>query len=194
MRVVVIEHISLDGVIQAPGRTDEDTRGGFTHGGWVPALDDPAIGAAMGAAMGPEFAWLFGHRSYDDMLTHWNAAGGPFKDGLNGAQKYVASADLEAQLPWPNSTLLAGDAPAEVRRLRTQPGGNLVVLGSGELVRSLIPHGLVDELLLLVHPLLLGSGQRLFGADAEQGIRRFELISAEPTASGVLLASYRAAG
>jgi dihydrofolate reductase len=148
------------------------------------------MGTAMGVRMGRDFSWLFGRRSYDDMLTHWNQAGGPFKDGLNSARKYVASADPDAELPWPNSTLLTGDVVAEVAALREQPGENLVIMGSGQLVRSLIPHGLVDELFLMIHPVVLGSGRRLFGPDAEaHGLR---LVDCTPTPTGVLMATYQA--
>jgi dihydrofolate reductase len=143
----------------------------------------------MGDRMGPDFSWLFGRRSYDDMLTHWNRVGGPFRDGLNQVQKFVASSNPDAYLPWPNSTLLTGDVPAEVAALRTRPGGNLVVMGSGELVRSLLPRNLVDELFLMVHPLVLGSGRRLFGSDED--VHRLRLVQATATASGVLLATYR---
>ena len=191
MRVVVINHVSLDGVLQGPGRPDEDTREDFRHGGWATADDDPAMGAAMGARMGRDFSWLFGRRSYDDMLGHWNRVGGPFKDGLNGARKYVASSRADAELPWPNSVLLHGDVPAEVASLRSRPGGNLVVMGSGALVRSLLPHGLVDELLLMIHPVVLGSGRRLFGPGDDAW--RLELVEATSTATGVLLATYRPA-
>jgi dihydrofolate reductase len=188
MRVVVVNHVTLDGVMQGPGRPDEDTRDGFRHGGWADG-SDPAIGEAMGRRMGDGFAWLFGRRSYDDMLGHWNEVDGPFKDGLNNTQKYVASSDPDADLPWPNSTLLSGDVPAAVAALREQPGGNLVIMGSGALIRSLLPHHLVDELLLVVHPLVLGSGQRLFGADDE--VTRLELVEGTPTESGLLLATYQ---
>ncbi|MDQ1648344.1 MAG: hypothetical protein QOG60_401 [Frankiaceae bacterium] len=189
MRVVVVNHVSLDGVLQGPGRPDEDTREGFRHGGWAAPGNDPVMGNAMGMRMGSDFSWLFGRRSYDDMLTHWNQAGGPFKDGLNSTRKYVASADPDAALPWPNSTLLSGDVVAEVAALREQPGGNLVIMGSGQLVRSLLPHGLVDELFLMMHPVVLGSGQSLFGPDSEA--HRLRLVDCTPTATGVLMATYQ---
>jgi dihydrofolate reductase len=188
MRVLVVNHVSLDGVMQGPGRPDEDTRDGFRHGGWADG-SDPAIGAAMGERMGGEFAWLFGHRSYDDMLGHWNDVGGPFKDGLNNTLKYVAASSPDTELPWPCSTLLHGDVPARVAELRERPGGNLVVMGSGALIRSLLPHGLVDELFLIVHPLVLGSGQRLFGPADD--VTRLELVDCAPTDSGLLLATYQ---
>jgi dihydrofolate reductase len=189
MRVLVINHLSLDGVMQGPGRPDEDTRDGFRHGGWADGSSDPTVGEAMGKRMGEGFAWLFGHRSYDDMLGHWNAVGGPFKDGLNNTLKYVASSSPDTELPWPNSTLLHGDVPARVAELREQPGGNLVIMGSGQLIRSLLPHGLVDELFLVVHPLVLGAGQRLFGQDDD--VTRLELVDCTPTGSGLLLATYQ---
>jgi dihydrofolate reductase len=193
MRVLVVNHITLDGVLQGPGRPDEDTRHGFRHGGWAQqAAEDPAIGAALGERMGHEFCWLFGRRSYGDMLDHWNTVGGPFKDGLNQTVKYVASSDPDADLPWPNSRLLYGDVPAAVADLREQPGGNLVIMGSGQLIRSLLPHGLVDELFLMIHPIVLGSGQRLFGpADAQVSLR---FVDSAATSTGVIMATYRPRG
>ncbi len=190
MRVIVVNHVSLDGVMQGPGRPDEDTRHGFRHGGWAHrASDDPTIGAALGERMGQGFSWLFGRRSYEDMLSHWNKVGGPFKDGLNQPTKYVASSDPDANLAWPNSRLLSGDVPAAVAALREQHGRNLVIMGSGELVRSLLPQRLVDELLLMIHPIVLGAGQRLFGtADDPLSLT---LVDHTVTPSGVMLATYR---
>lgn len=189
MRVLVVNHVSLDGVLQGPGHPKEDSRNGFQHGGWAQQANDPAMGAAIGERMGQDFSWLFGRRSYDGMLTHWNRAGGPFKDGLNGTRKYVASSSPEAVLPWANSTLLSGNVPASVAALREQPGGNLVIMGSGQLIRSLLPHRLVDELFLMIHPLVLGSGHRLFGPDEQA--HRLRLLDCTPTAAGVLMVTYR---
>lgn len=190
MRVLVVNHITLDGVLQGPGRPDEDTRHGFRHGGWAAAgADDAAIGPALGERMGEGFSWLFGRRSYEDMLGHWNEVGGPFKAGLNNTLKYVASSDPDLHLPWPNSTLLTGDVPAAVAALREQPGGNLVIMGSGQLIRSLLPHGLIDELFLLIHPIVLGSGERLFGA-AEEPVA-MTLVDSATISTGVILATYR---
>lgn len=191
MRVLVVNHVSLDGVLQGPGRSDEDTRGGFRHGGWAQAADDPATGTAIGERIGAGFSWLFGRRSYDDMLSHWNSVGGPFRDGLNQARKYVASSHPDAELPWPNSTLLSGDVPAQIAALREQPGGNLVIMGSGQLIRSLLPHGLIDELFLMIHPIVLGSGERLFGPD--ERAYRLRLVDCTPTPTGVLMATYQPA-
>lgn len=189
MRVVVINHLSLDGVLQGPGGPDEDPRDGFSHGGWAALGSDPSIPQAMGQRMGEGFSWLFGRRTYEQLLAHWNQVGGPFADSFNHVPKYVASSRSDTELPWPNSTLLGGDVPARVAQLREQAGGNLVVLGSGALVRSLLPHGLIDELLLMIHPVVLGSGRRLFGPDDE--VHRLNLVDSRSTATGVLLATYR---
>lgn len=140
--------------------------------------------------MGTGFAWLFGHRSYDDMLGYWNREGGYFADGLNATIKHVAvSADV--QLPWPNSVALTGDVVRSVRTLRAEFDGNLVIMGSGELIRSLLPYNLIDEMLLMIHPLTLGSGRQLFPDD--RVLRRFHLENVDRTEDGVILARYRAA-
>ena len=131
---------------------------------------------------------LLGRRSYDDMLGTWNERGGPFKDSLNAATKYVASSSPDTELTWPNSTLLSGDVPGRVAELQLREGGNLVIMGSGQLIRSLLPHALIDEFLLILHPLVLGSGQRLF----EHDNRRIELQLADSktSATGTIIATY----
>lgn len=139
--------------------------------------------------MGKSFSWLFGRRSYEDMLSHWNEVGGPFKDGLNRAMKYVASSSPDVDLPWPNSTLLSGDVAAAVAALREQPGGNLVIMGSGQLIRSLLPQALVDELFLMIHPVVLGSGRRLFGPTDDRAA--LTLVDSAATSTGVIMATYR---
>jgi dihydrofolate reductase len=188
--VLVVNHITLDGVLQGPGRPDEDTRDGFRHGGWAQdGASDPAIGAALGQRMGDGFSWLFGRRSYEGMLSHWNEVGGPFKDGLNHTHKYVATSNADLHLPWPNSTPLSGDVPAAVAGLRAQSGGNLVIMGSGQLIRSLLAHGLVDEMFLMIHPIVLGSGRRLFGS-SETPVP-LTLIDSAATSTGVTMATYR---
>jgi dihydrofolate reductase len=176
--------------MQSPGRPDEDTRGGFSHGGWADAAHDEAIVQAVGERMGsPEDGLLLGRRSYEDMLATWNARGGRFKDGLNAARKYVASSSAATVLEWPNSTLLHGDLPAAVAELKRGEGRNLVIMGSGQLIRSLIPHGLIDEYLLMIHPLVLGSGQRLF--DDPGGLTELRLVDSSATSRGVILAVYQ---
>ena len=192
MRVVVVNHVTLDGVMQAPGRPDEDTRGGFGHGGWATERNDPGMVAAIGERMGqPNSGMLLGRRSYEDMLASWNERGGPFKEGLNATPKYVVSSSASTQLEWPNSSLLHGDVPAEVAALKRREGGNLVIMGSGQLISSLLPHGLIDEFLLMIHPLLLGSGQRLF--DRGDPFAELRLLSSAATPTGVIVASYRPA-
>jgi dihydrofolate reductase len=187
-KVVVINHVTLDGVMQAPGRPDEDTRDGFQAGGWAIAGNDDAMGAKMGQLMGRGFAWLFGRRTYEDLLASWNEQGGPFKDALNDVPKYVASSDPATVLRWPNSTLLHGDVPAAVAELRGTAAGNLVIMGSGVLIRSLMARDLIDEYLLFIHPLVLGSGRRLFDRGAPT---RLALIDSSTTATGVVIATYK---
>lgn len=192
MRVTVVNHVTLDGVMQSPGRPDEDTRDGFDRGGWAANVDDEALQGAVGRRMGGA-ELLLGRRSYDDMLASWNRKGGPFKDALNGMAKHVASRDPGADLRWPNSDLLGADVPAAVAELRDREGGNLVVMGSGELIRTaLLPSGLVDEFLLMIHPLVFGAGRRLFG-DGDVAAE-FRLLEAESTKSGVIVAAYEPLG
>src|SRR5690348_4526259 len=160
-RIVVMNHLTLDGVMQGPGRPDEDTRGGFSEGGW--ASRSAAAGDAASQAMGERMAaggglagWLFGRRTYDDLLAHWNGEGGPFKDALNRTPKYVVSTTLTEPLRWPNSTLLRGDVVEAVRTLKAQASGVLGIMGSGKLIRALLLADVIDEYLLMIHPLILG--------------------------------------
>ncbi|HET9221819.1 MAG TPA: dihydrofolate reductase family protein, partial [Roseiflexaceae bacterium] len=160
-KIVVLMHLTLDGVMQAPGRPDEDRRGGFAHGGWARARGD-AIGEAFGDITegGP---LLFGRRTYEDFFAVWpNRTDNPFTPILNSAQKYVASRTLQEPLPWSNSILLKGDAAEAVAKLKQQLDKDLLIMGSGELVQSLMRHNLIDEFVLLIHPLVLGAGRRLF--------------------------------
>src|SRR5207237_7147099 len=132
MRIVVINHITLDGVMQGPGRPDEDTRGGFRHGGWAVPANDEVMLRALGQRMGkPDGGLLLGRWSYESMLSSWNAQGGPYKDALNNAPKYVVSSDPVTKLEWPNSTLVHGDIPAAVADLKQGSTGDLVIMGSG---------------------------------------------------------------
>ena len=190
MRIVVINHLTLDGVMQAPGRPDEDTRGGFKHGGWATPGNDDTMVQAIGERMAkPGGGMLLGRRSYEDMLAAWNAKGGPYKDGLNNARKYIVSSSSTTRLKWPNSTLVHGDIRAAVTELKQSSGGNLVIMGSGQLIRTLLPHGLIDEYLLMIHPLVLGSGKRLFEHDDH--VAKLKLTSIRVTTTGVVLAVYQ---
>jgi dihydrofolate reductase len=188
-RVVVINHLTLDGVMQAPGRRDEDTRGGFELGGWAGPNVDEVVNAAMGARMPRSGGLVLGRRSYEDMLSYWNTQDSPFKDMLNTAPKYVASRTLREPLPWPNSTLLNADVADAVTQLRQQPGKDLNVMGSGELVQTLMRHDLVDEYLLLIHPLALGAGRRLFGDGGPPASLR--LVDSTVSTTGVVIATYQ---
>ena len=189
-KVVVIEHLTLDGVMQAPGRPDEDRRGGFAHGGWARPRGDASMGSAAGGNIG---ALLLGRRTYEDFYAYWpnQPEPNPFTAVLNNSQKYVASTTLEEPLPWRNSTLLKGDVAEAVARLKEQLGKDLLVLGSGELVQSLMRRNLVDEYVLLIHPLVLGSGRRLFTDGG--AIAALRLVDARTTATGVVIAIYQPA-
>jgi dihydrofolate reductase len=191
-RIVVMNHVTLDGVMQGPGRPEEDTRGGFTLGGWGHRSTAPgdAAGKAMGermAAGGGLAGWLFGRRTYEGLLAYWNDQGGPFKDALNNSPKYVASATLTEPLPWPNSTLLRGDIVDAVRALKAQSGGVLAIMGSSVLIGSLMAENLIDEYLLMIHPLVLGTGRRLFPDGVHASLR---LSDSGTTATGVVIATY----
>jgi dihydrofolate reductase len=195
--VVVFMNLTLDGVMQAPGRPDEDRRGGFTHGGWanvqVRTPDaDPVLASVVGESMANTGTLLLGRRTYQDFYAYWpHQTDNPFTAVLDNTQKYVASTTLEEPLPWRNSTLLKGDAADAVAGLKQQPGKDLVVLGSGELVQSPMRANLVDEYVLLIHPLVLGSGRRLFPDGGPFAPLR--LVDAKPTTTGVLVATYRPA-
>jgi dihydrofolate reductase len=190
-KVVVISSLTLDGVMQAPGRPDEDLRGGFEHGGWALPYNDPVMGRVMGQGMAQGGPLLFGRRTYEDFASVWpDRTDNPFTAVLNNAHKYVASTTLKEPLPWSNSTLLDGDAADAVARLKQRPGKDLGILGSGELVQSLIRRNLVDTYVLLIHPLVLGSGRRLFPDGVFAALR---LLDSVTTTTGVVISTYEPA-
>jgi dihydrofolate reductase len=191
-KVVVINHVTLDGVMQAPGRPEEDTRDGFTYGGWSAPNVDEMMMKALGARMGEGNRLLLGRRSYEDILAYWNTQDSPFKDALNNADKYVASRTLREPLPWPKSTLLHGDVADAVAQLKQRPGKDLHVMGSGDLIQTLMRHDLIDEYLLMIHPLVLGTGRRLFADGGTPAHLR--LVDSVATTTGVLIATYQVAG
>jgi dihydrofolate reductase len=191
-RVVVTNSVTLDGVMQAPARPDEDVRGGFQHGGWALPYNDPVMARVMGERMARGGALLLGRRTYQDFYSVWpNRKDNPYTEVLNNSPKYVASTTLEEPLPWVNSTLLEGDAAEAVARLKQQLDVDLGVLGSGELVKSLMRRNLVDEYVLLIHPLVLGSGRRLFPAGSPPADLR--LAGSVTTTTGVMIATYQPA-
>jgi dihydrofolate reductase len=190
-KVVVFTSLTLDGVMQAPGRPDEDTRGGFEHGGWALPYNDEVMGKVLADNMAGAGPLVLGRRTYEDFYGFWpKQTGNPFTEVLDSTRKYVASTTLAEPLPWSNSTLLESDAADAVAGLKQQPGEDLTVLGSGELVQSLRRRDLVDEYVLLIHPLVLGTGRRLFPDGG--GLGTLQLTGSTATTTGVLIATYQA--
>ena len=193
MRVLVSEFMSLDGVVQAPGGKDEDTTGGFRHGGWSFEFFDPDV---MGAVV-DEYAQrskvlLQGRRTYQVSAEAWPQRGGDsFADWINRAQKYVVSDTLsESDLTWMPTTIIRPiELVEKVSALREQPGGDIYIYGSLSVVRALLTEGLVDELVLMIEPITLGGGKTLFPSDG--AARKFELISAQTAKTGVQICRYR---
>jgi dihydrofolate reductase len=193
VRVVVSEFMSLDGVVQAPGGPQEDTSGGFRHGGWSLRFFDPDVmGPVIGDFAQRSDALLQGRRTYQVSAEAWPTRGGdPFAEWINGTQKYVVSDSLaESDLSWKPTTIIRGAALEQtVAALREKPGGDIYVYGSLSLVRSLLAAGLVDELVLMIEPVTLGGGKTLFPTDGE--LRTFELTSVLTSATGVQVCRYR---
>ena len=189
-KVMLVSWLTLDGVMQGPGRPDEDTRGGFAQGGWALPYSDETTVTKMGERMGEEFAWLFGRFTYEELLTSWNAQGGPFKDALNDTQKFVASSSAATHLEWPNSSLLHGDIPAAVADLKRSSDTNLVIMGSGVLIGSLMAAEVIDEYFLMIAPVVLGSGRRLFEGGVQASLHLAESVT---TSKGVVTATYERA-
>ena len=188
-KVVAIEHVTLDGVMQAPARPDEDTRDGFEYGGWARAGNDPAMIKAMGARMGDAWSLLVGRTTYEDFADVWpKRPPNPFTDALNAVQKFVASTTLTEPLPWQNSTLLKGDGADAVARLKKQHDKTMVIFGSGLLVQSLARRKLIDEFVLQIHPLVLGKGRRLFSDGSS--FTNFSLVDSVTVSTGVIIATY----
>ena len=188
-KVVVFESVTLDGVMQAPGRPDEDRRGGFEHGGWATPYADEAMGKLAAEGMATTGGLILGRCTYESFHGYWpHQKDNPFTDVLNNTMKYVASRTLTEPLPWQNSTLLRPDVVTAVGELRKGSGGDVVVLGSGDLVQTLVRHGLVDEYMLLLHPLMLGSGIRLFREG--NPVTTLHLVDSTPTTTGVVINRY----
>ena len=188
----VVEFLTLDGVMQSLGSPDEDREGGFAYGGWSAPYGDEVASRAAAKGFGKTTGYLFGRRTYQKMAEHWPSepAENPIAAHLNATPKYVASTTL-AEVTWHGTQLLSGDVAASVRDLKEQGEGSITVLGSGVLVRTLIEHDLVDEYRLFIHPLVLGTGRRLFGQTPRPV--RLRLTECEPTSTGVLLLTYQRA-
>ena len=199
MRIVISEFISLDGVVQAPGGPEEDTDGGFRHGGWsMPFFDPEIMGAAIDEASQQTDALLYGRRTWEVMASAWPERAGeegeesdPFTDWINSVEKHVVSNTLtEADLTWGPTSLIRGDdLVAGVNALRERPGRDVNVMGSSQLVRTLLAEDLVDDLLLMIEPIVLGGGKGIFPADGQA--RPFELVSATTASTGVQVCRYR---
>jgi dihydrofolate reductase len=193
VKIVVSEFMSLDGVIQAPGGPEEDTDGGFAHGGWsIPFFDPQVMGPKVSEGMETTEALLFGRRTWTVMAGAWpGRAGDPFADQMNAIPKYVVSGTLtEADIDWNGTTLIPADGAMDaIAELRAKPGGDLQVMGSASLARALVAAGLVDELKLMIEPVVLGGGKRLF---PEDGVgRKLELLSHTLAGTGVQICTYR---
>src|SRR5262245_2410194 len=188
-KLVVAEFLSLDGVMQAPGGQDEDREGGFAHGGWQMGYNDDVSGGRIGASMTRTGAFLLGRKTYDIFAAYWptQSDDNPFAKILNGMPKYVASMTLSEPLAWQNSTLLQGDVAKAVAELKEGEGGNIVVLGSGGLVQTLYENDLVDEYSLMIIPIVLGSGKKLFRELPEKPLK---LVDSVTTSTGVLMTTY----
>lgn len=192
--LIVVEFMTLDGVVQAPSYPDEDTDGGFSHGGWhTPFLEDVSMQWAINNITSAG-GFLFGRRTYESFAAHWPNASEEeqmLAEPFNTRPKYVASTTLTEPLGWENSTLLRGDTIAAVTALKQSAGDSLHVFGSTKLVRALLANDLVDELRLMIDPILLGSGKRAF--DGHAGLTSLRLVDSQPTSTGAILATYRTA-
>jgi dihydrofolate reductase len=191
-KLLVIDFLSLDGVMQAPGQPDEDTEGGFKHGGWATPYHDEGLAKSVADSMAATDAYLFGRKTFENFAAYWPTAPRdiPFTDHLNNTAKYVVSKTLK-EPDWHNSTVIDDHVVEEVSTLKQQPGKNIAVLGSGQLVQTLIENDLVDEYFLTVYPLVLGGGKRLFRDDEQ--LRRLELVDSKTTSTGGVALTYRPA-
>ncbi len=192
MSLVASDFITLDGVVQAPGGAEEDTDGGFAHGGWsFPYFDEEVMGPVFDNAVKTTGALLFGRKTWQVMAGAWpERAGDPFADHMNSVAKYVVSQTLQPDdLAWNNSRLLpSDDVASSVAELKTKVDGDIQILGSSQLVRSLVSHDLIDQLNLMIHPIILGGGKRLFPDDGVA--RTLELKDLKQASTGVLIATY----
>ena len=188
-KITVFTNLTLDGVMQAPGRPDEDKRGGFPYGGWAAPY---AAMTQAGGGMSDAAPLLMGRRTYEDFYSFWpKQKDNPFTEILNKAEKYLASTTLKEPLPWSNSTLLKGDVAKAIAQLKDEPGKDFLVMGSGELVQTLMKHNLVDQYILLIHPLVLGIGRKLFKDGSAYSA--LQLVESKTTPNGVVIATYHPA-
>ena len=191
-KIIVSEFLTLDGVMQAPGGPDEDRSGGFNHGGWQMPYFDEITAKAIIEGLTEAGGFVLGRKTYEIFAAYWPTAPAEvqaFAEPLNNLPKFVASKTLREPLAWNNSTLIAGDVAKEVAKLKRQSGNDLRVIGSGELVQTLMKHDLIDEYVLMVHPLVLGSGKRLFREGGSSA--NLKLIDIKTTGKGVAIVTYQ---
>ncbi len=188
-KLISFTNLTIDGVMQAPGRADEDTRGGFEHGGWATPYGAMQQAGDALANMG---SLLFGRRTYEDFHSVWpKRSNNPFTGFLNNVRKYVASTTLNEPLPWENSTLLKGELALAVPAMKRQEEKDIVIFGSGVLIQSLMQSKLIDEYVLLIHPLVLGSGRKLFpDGGVPVALKHCKTLT---TSNGVLVVTYKPA-
>jgi dihydrofolate reductase len=198
MKLTTITNVSVDGVMQGLGAQHEDRRGGFTRGGWAPPLFDEEAGAFLGQVYQRAGAFLFGRRTYEIFAGSWgtgawggNEGDNPISNALNTKPKYVVSTSL-SNPEWADTTVLSGDVVVAIGELKAHPGGELQVHGSGSLVRWLLDHDLVDEIILLTYPVVVGQGTRLFPETGRDSA--LDLVESRATPGGVILQVYRPAG
>ncbi len=189
-KIIVLEHISMDGVIQAPGGPDEDTSGGFAYGGWSASYDDEILGAALNRQMNLPFDLLLGRKTFEIWGAYWPGQADAWP-GVNAATKYVASNTMTSH-EWQPSVFLNGDIAGKVAKLKKQQGPDLNVWGSGYLIQTLLKHDLVDAFWLMIYPITLGSGKRLFAEGTMPA--RFKVTESQVGSKGVVLVNYKRAG
>ena len=190
--LVVNTFVTLDGVMQAPGGPEEDPTGDFTHSGWSAGYWDEAMGARMGELMGAPFDLLLGRKTYEIFAAHWpHVPDQPGAEELNSARKYVASRTLD-NVEWNNSTLLEGDVAEAVAKIKQEEGPEIQVHGSSDLIQTLLEHDLIDEFRLMIFPVVLGAGKRIFGDGAPPA--GLELTDSATSSTGVVMATYKRAG
>ena len=190
-KLVVNTFVTLDGVMQGPGGPEEDRSDGFEHGGWSVNYWDDAMGRQMGELMGKPFDLLLGRKTYEIFAAHWPHTDDPGAEQLNNARKYVASRTLDS-VDWQNSTLIEGDVAEGVAKLKEESGPEIQVHGSGDLVQTLLEHDLVDELRLLIFPVTLGTGKRIFGGGTVP--RGLKLVDSTTSGTGVVMVTYERGG
>jgi dihydrofolate reductase len=189
-KLVVNTFVSLDGVMQAPGGPEEDPSGGFEHGGWTVPYWDDQLGESMGELMGKPFDLVLGRKTYEIFAAYWPHTDEPGAAELNRATKYVASRTLDT-LDWENSQLLEGDVGEAVARLKEEDGPELQVHGSSDLIQTLLRHGVIDEFRVMIFPVVLGTGKRLFGEGAPPA--GLKLVDSHVSRTGVVMATYEPA-